>query len=103
MTGSDQTKLAALLIATFAGRDGIVSVQNGESFAPETCTITPARMASEHLAGKRCLGVYLMDASNRVKCSCVDFDNKLERPGPLYREKAEKVAFLLNSLGMTPI
>jgi hypothetical protein len=102
--GDEKLKVARLLIDTFAGREGIVSVQTGAAaFAPETVKINPTRLALEHLSGKRCFGVYLMDAENRVRCSCVDFDNKLERPDPLYREKAEKVAFLLNSLGLAAL
>lgn len=95
------TSVADALMAKFRGRLDVVAVGGtGGKFAPEAAVLSPARLAREHLAGVRCLGFYNMDERSRCTCSCIDFDNHANSPDPDWKNKAEQVYFMLNSLGI---
>jgi len=93
------------LLRLFRGREEHVAIATGNGFRPEALAapLTPARLAAEHLTGDRCLGFYLMRPGNKVLCSCVDFDNKPDRPDPAWKRKAEKTYHLLAKHGLTPL
>lgn len=101
------TNLAQKMLSLFKGRENVIAVATGAAaFAPEHGKpITAERLATDHLAGVRCLGFYLMLDSEHCVCSCLDFDNKPEqgRPDPSWRTKAESVFYMLTSLGLTPL
>lgn len=96
-------QLAEQLAKVFRGRGDKIAVADGNAFHPEDCTAHAERIEAEHLAGVRCLGFYLLDEESHCYVSCADFDNKPDRPDPLWREKAERVYFLLANVGLSPL
>lgn len=97
--------LAQAILDVFKGRERIVAVGNDSGFAPQYLEhpLPADWLERRHLSGERCLGFYLMLEDNRVWCSCVDFDNKPERPDPNWQSKAELVYMLLHNVGLSPL
>jgi len=95
--------LPALILSLFAGRRDVIAVGNGDGFAPELSRITEDRLVREHLGATRCLGFYLLDSDSRCRCSCVDFDNKPDKPNPAWKEQAEALYFALLGCGIRPV
>lgn len=94
-----------LILSKFHGRADYVAVGKGEGFEPAKLK-TPLKAAwldSEHLSGKRCLGFYLLQADNCVNVTCVDFDNKPDKPDPAIRNKVERTYYALCNLGLSPV
>jgi hypothetical protein len=103
--GDQRLRQARELLRLFRGRDDHVAVAQGQGFAPEPLTepLTAERLAEEHLAGSRCLGFYLMTPDNKVWCSCLDFDNKPDRPNPGWKKETEAVYRLLVKYDLPPL
>lgn len=93
----------ALILSLFAGRPDAIAVGNGDGFAPELSRITEDRLVRDHLSGVRCLGFYLLDADSKCRASCVDFDNKPDKPNPAWKDHAEALYFALLGCGIRPI
>jgi hypothetical protein len=102
---SPRLRQAEQLLRLFCGRQDHVAIATGNGFRHEALAapLTAARLAVEHLTGDCCLGFYPMRPDNKVQCSCVDFDNKPERPDPAWKRKAEKTYHLLAKHGLTPL
>lgn len=105
--GSNTNRLyqrAGLILDFFKGREDQVARANGSGFYPAKIEgpLQPEQMIA-HLEGRECLGFYTLTTSSKVYCSCVDFDNKPEKPDPAYREKAEKLHSLLKKLKLKPV
>lgn len=96
--------LEDLITKRFRGRPDHVAVWKGEHFEPRPVgAITPALIREKHLAGEQCLGFYLLDTQGRCWCSCVDFDNKPERPDPEWRDKAQQLYVALVHCQLSPL
>jgi hypothetical protein len=95
--------LAEHIINRFAGRRDLIAVGTNGHFEPERAEPTAKRIELEHLGGTRCLGFYLLDEASKCRCSAADFDNKPERPNPLWRQQAEQFYYALCRLGLSPI
>jgi hypothetical protein len=99
------TDLAELLLTHFRGREDVTAQQNGDgSFHPVQLRgpLSPGAMRA-HLGQQTCGGFYLLTPENKAHCSCLDFDNKLERPDAAWRDKAETVYCWLTKLGLCPL
>jgi hypothetical protein len=96
---------AELILSRFRGRDDFVGVANDHGFAPEALAepLTAERLADEHLAGERCIALYLMRLDNTVWCSALDFDNKPDRPDPDWKRKVEDIRRFLREHGLRPL
>lgn len=106
MTESEKTKLAELILSVFKGREDHVAVGTADNkFGPHKLdhALPPEWLAVRHLSEVQCLGFYLMREDNRVYCSCVDFDNKPEKPDDKWMEKTETVYRHLCNLGLSPL
>lgn len=98
--------LPELVLSLFRGREDYLAVADENGFHPEQLKkpIPPAWFAKEHLAGKACLGFYLLTTAGQCFCTTVDFDNKPDKnPDPLWQEKAEATYYELVQLGFTPL
>lgn len=97
--------LAERILTLFRGREDHVAVATGKGFEPKPLKspLKPRWLESEHLSQKRCLGFYVLTAASECRCSCVDFDNKADRPDPQWREKAESMYYALAQLGLSPL
>lgn len=100
------TDLAQALASTFRGRADYVALGTEYGgFEPHHCPdgIEPAWLDERHLAGVQAMGFYLLTTDNMCLCTCLDFDNKLSRPDPEWRAKAEAAYFELVGLGLCPL
>lgn len=97
--------LANLILSRFRGRADVIAVGAGSAFQPELAPkgLQADRLERDHLGGVRCLGFYLLDESAKCWCSCVDFDNKPDKPDPLWKAKAEQFYYALLQLQLSPI
>lgn len=96
-------KLAKLILSAFCGRPDIVAVATDKGFEPYKTAPNAELLKSRHLAGKRCLGFYLMTQGSQVCCSCVDFDNKPNNPDPEWKSKASALNIWLQKVGLHPL
>ncbi len=97
--------IARQLLKRFCGRDDYVAVGSDTGTRPERLDspLTAKRLAAEHLSGLCWLGFYLLSRTNQVSCTCVDFDNKPERPDPDWRRKTRQVVRFLQRHGLHPL
>jgi len=103
---SDYLEIAKRMLSLFRGRPDYVAVANDAGFAPQKLDRgeLPAEwLKARHLDGVRCLGFYLMNQESCVYCSCVDFDNKPDRPDLDWKEKAERVYLWLQQADLCPV
>lgn len=96
-------ELAEQIHARFRGRDDVFAVSTTNGMAPEWMPITVERLASEHLGGRRCLALYVLREDNHVEVSCLDFDNKVDRPDPTIESSVKAVVQCLRKLGLHPL
>ena len=98
-------ELARQMLDRFTGRDDVVAVLSGDAIGPDwlDAPLTPERFAAEHLGGQRCLALYLLGEDDKVAVTCLDFDNKPERPDPQIRSKVGNVVRCLRKLGLHPL
>ena len=84
----------------FRGRENVIAIGEGSGFRPLHDTQLSREHVESHLAGKKCYGIYLVRQDDTVTCSCVDLDNKPDRPDPEWKEKSERVSKRLTELGI---
>ena len=96
--------LAEKLFTLFRGRTDIALADstNGRMEC-ERSPLSAARIHDEHLSGERCLGFYLLDETDRVRCSAVDIDNHTDKPDDRWREKADTLYFALCGVDVRPV
>lgn len=100
-----QPILADLICSLFRGRaDHIAVGQQDGTFAPRSVPggITAA-MIAQHLAGSICYGFYNLDPESRCYASCIDIDNKPDRPNPQWREQVAAVYLALARMELRPV
>lgn len=102
--------LPELILQNFRGRAdyvavGVVDESGKEIFNPKPITppLKPSWLQADHLGGKRCYGFYLMTEDSKVFCTCVDFDNKPEKPDAEWQSKTETVYYELSRWGLAPV
>lgn len=96
--------LPELILKRFRGRDGVLAAGMGQGFEPMALHNGSAlECVQQHLGGERCYGFYLLDSESRCWCSCVDFDNKPDRPNPKWKEHAEQLYAALTRCGLAPL
>jgi hypothetical protein len=96
-------RVAGQLLNLFKGRTDKIGVGDSKEMRPQDRANSPLRpqeFAEYHLKGIRCFAIYPMLQDDTVWCSCVDFDNKPERPDPKWRVKATKVYKCLKAHGI---
>lgn len=100
-----QLRVAELLLERFHGRDDYIAVANTRGFAPEQLSepLSAKRLLRDHLKGESCLAFYIMRPDNCVSVSCLDFDDKPERPDPDIRSKVTTVVDCLREHGVEPL
>ena len=94
---SFSTEFQATVATTFQGNSQTRAVQPaGSHFRPQPFE---GKMTVEefqqHMAGDICYGFYLLDDKDRVRVSCVDFDNHPDNPDDQWQSKTEKVYYVL--------
>ena len=102
---STKLELADQILARFRGRDDVIGVSIPNGFSPEWLTkpLTAKRFADEHLDGRRCLALYLMREDNQVEATCLDFDDKPDRPDQQISAKVEAVVQCLRKHSLNPL
>jgi hypothetical protein len=102
---ANRLRVAEQILRLFRGRDQFLAVGTETGFRPQALTapLSAERLAAEHLGRKRCLAFYLLTPDNSVWCSCVDFDNKPDRPDPEWKNKTEHAHRFLVQHGLTPL
>ena len=102
---TNNVAIASQLLKRFHGRDDYVAVGSDTGASPERldAPLTAKRLAAEHLSGLCWLGFYLLSCANLVSCTCVDYDNKPERPDPDWRRKTRQVVRFLQRRGLHPL
>ena len=96
-------RVAGQLLCLFQGRTDYIAVGDSKEVRPEyrrNSPLSPEEFARYHLGGVRCFARYLLMPDDTVWCSCVDFDNKPDRPDPKWRVKATKVYRSLKAHGV---
>src|SRR5262245_52674913 len=102
---AQRLRQAEQLLRLYHGRDEHVAVAHADGFRPESLPdpLTPDRVAEEHLGGQRCLAIYLMLPGNKVRCSCLDLDDKSHNPDRRWKAKTRKVYRLLSEHGLSAL
>lgn len=99
MAGMVDKECYSRLLSLMQGNPSTVGIQpSGENFRPRKITkpVTVEDFESNHIAGKRCLGIYPIFNGTQVNFSCVDFDNHADHPDPEWQEKTERVSAFLS-------
>jgi hypothetical protein len=96
---------AERVVGLFTGRSGVVAVQPvGANPRPKKMKLTAKKYLAKHVKEqKECYGVYLMDEDNKVKCTCVDFDNHDNDPNPKWKVQALETYNHLKKMGLDPM
>lgn len=89
----------------FRGREDTFAIQPaGGHFRPQPLKdpLSVKDFREQHLSGKNCLGIYVLDSDSNVWMSCVDFDSHADNPDPQWIEKTESVYYFLVEQGLSP-
>jgi hypothetical protein len=99
-----QLTTAQLLLDWFSGREDTIAIDKGGGFNPLPLErpLTPKKFAVSHLSGETCIGFYVIRSDDRVKCTCLDFDNH-NNDRPLAFAYACRAYMELFNLGFTPL
>lgn len=93
------------ILSKFKGNNETFAVQPaGGSFYPREMRepLSVEDFRTQHLTGKNCLGIYLLNASSNVHMACVDFDSHPDNPDPAWVEKTEQLYEFLDQQGLHP-
>lgn len=85
------------VMETFQGNSQTRAVQPaGSHFRPQPFNgEMTAEEFQQHMAGDACYGFYLLDDKDKVRVSCVDFDNHPDNPDDQWQGKTEKLYYTL--------
>jgi hypothetical protein len=94
--------LSQLVADSFKGREDHYAVQQSKGFAPVQRSLTPS-LVEKHLSGETGLGFYTLTKDSKCYATCVDFDNHPSDPDPQWSDKAERLYFELDGMGVCPV
>jgi KaiC/GvpD/RAD55 family RecA-like ATPase len=100
--GEPVSDLAKTILSLFRGRHDHIAFATEKGFEPagnSPCV----ELIDAHLAGKESFGFYLMTADSKVWCTCVDFDNKPDKPNPEYENQAHNLYLALRNYQLFPL
>jgi len=93
------------LLKHFKGNDETFAMQpHGASFRPHALNnpFTVGEFKDQHLSGKNCIGIYVLNRDSNVHVACVDFDSHPDNPDTAWVEKTEILFAFLEQQGLHP-